>query len=145
MARHWTEPFDPTRHRGHMEFLPPRQIGPPSLGPRLVLFVAVCDFAFEFHSLDQLHACLKFYSQKHPPSARRNIGGADHWELERWFERLPLYLREEPKRIQVVAALQRALDDISPQPNVASSRVAKLGGGGRCHAFSVNESQANPS
>ncbi len=102
-----------------MEALPPAAIGAPTLGPRRVLFVSVCAFTFEFHSLDQLRACLAFYARKHHPSRRRDIGGADHWELERWFERLPLYLREESKRERVVAALQSALAEFdAPSPVV---------------------------
>lgn len=31
------------------------------------------------------------------------------WDVERWFERLPMYLQEEPKREKVVKALSRAL------------------------------------
>jgi hypothetical protein len=31
------------------------------------------------------------------------------WEIERWFERLPMYLMEEPKRQKVVKALSEAL------------------------------------
>jgi hypothetical protein len=118
MARHWTEPFNWTQHRDRMDglALPPRL---PSFVPRLVYFVSVCSFTFEFHSLDQLRVCLEFYSRKLHPSTRREIGAADHWECERWFERLPLYLREEPKRIQVVAALQHALDEFSTQSDVA--------------------------
>jgi hypothetical protein len=32
------------------------------------------------------------------------------WEVERWFERLTMYLLEEPKREKVVKALREALD-----------------------------------
>jgi hypothetical protein len=32
-----------------------------------------------------------------------------HWEAQRWFERLPMYLLEEPKRRKVVLALRQAL------------------------------------
>ena len=102
-----------------MEGFPPGRIGPPSLGPQLVLFVAVCDFTFEFHSLEQLRACLTFYNRRLQPTGRRDIGSADHWELERWFERLPLYLREEPKREKVAAVLQRALNEFTGNSNVA--------------------------
>jgi hypothetical protein len=31
------------------------------------------------------------------------------WEVERWFERLPMYLLENPKRLKVVDALGKAL------------------------------------
>ncbi len=72
-------------------------------------FVAVCSFTFSFQSLDQLRACLRYYSRKLHPSGRINLGVADHWEVQWWYERLPLYLREEPKRQKVVKALSRAL------------------------------------
>lgn len=32
------------------------------------------------------------------------------WEVERWFERLPMYLLEEPKRQKVFKALSKALE-----------------------------------
>lgn len=38
-----------------------------------------------------------------------DIGAADHWEVQRWFERLPMDLLEESKRVKVVKALRRAL------------------------------------
>lgn len=31
------------------------------------------------------------------------------WDVERWFERLPMYLLEEPKRQKVLKALSKAL------------------------------------
>jgi hypothetical protein len=55
-------------------------------------------------------ACFDFYDRKIQPGSRQDIGAADHWECERWFERLPLYLREEPKRQKVVKALAEALE-----------------------------------
>jgi hypothetical protein len=60
-------------------------------------------------------APLQFYEQKIVPSSRepesvRRLRGGDHWEAERWFEKLPLFLREEPKRLKVVKALRDALE-----------------------------------
>jgi hypothetical protein len=81
----------------------------PSLLRRQVYFVRVCSFTFQFHSTQQIQACLEYYNRKIQPSSRRDIGAADHWECERWFERLPLFLREEPKRQRVVKALRDAL------------------------------------
>src|SRR5687768_15081680 len=101
MAKIWSEPFDEVRHRDHMLGVPSstrEQHRAPTLLPRQVYFVRVSGFTFEFHSVEQLRACLAFYARKIQPSSRQHIGAADHWECERWFERLPLYLREEPKR-----------------------------------------------
>jgi hypothetical protein len=34
------------------------------------------------------------------------------WDIERWFERLPMYLLEEPKRQKVLKALNKALERV---------------------------------
>jgi len=67
-------------------------------------------------SIAQLRDCLAYYSHKIHPSSRTSVGAADHWEVQRSLERLPMYLLEEPKRVKVVKALERAL------------RVAESGG-----------------
>jgi hypothetical protein len=79
--------------------------------------VRVCGFTFEFHSTDEIRACATFYGSKVRPSSRSaeaaravRMGEVTwRWEVERWYERLPLYLREEPKRARVHAALEEAL------------------------------------
>jgi hypothetical protein len=77
-----------------------------------VVFVRVCDFDFEFHDRVQLDACIRCYSKAIRPSGRLPVYtenfGAHHGATQRWFERLPLYLREEPKRLKVLKALDRA-------------------------------------
>jgi hypothetical protein len=91
----------------------------PTLLQRQVYFVRVCSFTFQFHSVQQIQACFDFYDRKIQPSSRQHIGAADHWECERWFERLPLFLREEPKRQRVIKALQNALDLFKTETNRA--------------------------
>jgi hypothetical protein len=89
----------------------------PTISSHRVLFVRVCGFTFRFHTTEELIACLEFYEQKLHPSSRSAEAAAAvadetvgwRWHVERWYERLPLYLREEPKREQVVAALAKAL------------------------------------
>lgn len=91
---------------------------PTTLLPREVWYVRVCSFTFVFHTLEQLQACLDYYGQKTHRSSRipaaelHNYGG-DSGECQRWFDRLPMYLLEEPKRRKVVAALQAALSQWS--------------------------------
>jgi hypothetical protein len=121
MTKIWSEPFDPERHRNPMNWgwgAPPADEIPrhwraPTLERHAVLFVRVCSFTFEFHNLDQLRACLAYYAQKLHPTSRLPVTtqdyGGDHTETQRWFERLPAHLREETKRVQVVAALEEAL------------------------------------
>jgi hypothetical protein len=113
MAQIWSEVFDPNKHGNPMLPIP----GVPddhrwrtaSLQTHRVFRVRVCSFTFTFQSLEQLQACFDFYDRKIQPSSRQHLGAEDHWECERWFERLPLFLREEPKRKKVVKALQDAL------------------------------------
>lgn len=112
MAQIWSEAFDWTKHRDKMDGIDSSaadQFRAPTLIQRKVYFVRVCSFTFEFHSLQQIQTCLGFYERKIQPSSRCEIGAADHWECERWFERLPLFLREESKRQRVVKALRDAL------------------------------------
>ena len=94
--------------------------GKASLLPRHVIVVRVASFTFRFGTVEQLRECIKYYEQKTHPSSRiatktlaadlgkdwRELRG---WEVERWFERLPMYLLEEPKRHKVLKALSQAL------------------------------------
>ena len=78
-----------------------------------VYFVRLCSFTFEFHSIMQIKACLDYYRQKVHPSTRLNMGAADHWEMQRWFERLPMYLLEGSKRLKVMKALSAAIAEFT--------------------------------
>jgi hypothetical protein len=89
----------------------------PTLSSPRVLFARVAGFTFEFHSIAQSQACLAFYAARIHPSGRSEARATAvregevtwRWEVERWHARLPLYLREEPRRVRVVAALTAAL------------------------------------
>ena len=77
-------------------------------------FVEVCGFTFRFRSLEKIEEYLNYYRQKIHPSSADGVGdndysSGDHWERQSNFDRLPFYLREEPKRLKVVKALERAL------------------------------------
>lgn len=118
MARIWKETFDSAKHGGLPDYCPEvieplkRHRKAPTLIPHEVVFVHVCSFTFRFDSEEQLRKVLDYYEQKILPSSREPesvLGGGDHWEAERWFERLPLFLREEPKRQKVAKALRDAL------------------------------------
>jgi hypothetical protein len=118
MARIWKEPWDNLKHSNRMAefgFFNPRWADAPSLFPREIYLVRVCSFTFEFCNLTQIKECLAYFTLKIHPSSRTKIGTLEHWEAQRWFERLPLFLSEEPKRKKVVAALTQALDKFSPE------------------------------
>ena len=114
MAKIWKEELDWSRHSNKMNA--PVDY-PPKIGglQRWVYLVRVCSFTFEFHSIEQVKACLDYYSRKIHPSSRMDIGAADSWEMQRWFERLPMYLLEEPKRQKVVKALSVALKEFDAE------------------------------
>ena len=92
------------------------------LDPHSVYFVRACSFQFEFHSLDQLQACLEYFSRKVQPTSRiphnelRNCGG-DHSEMQRWFERLPMKLMDNHRRPRIVSALRTAVEDFTRTAN----------------------------
>ncbi|MEJ2613201.1 MAG: hypothetical protein P8179_24910 [Candidatus Thiodiazotropha sp.] len=86
-----------------------------------VYFIEACGFTFQFLNVAQLSECLAYYEIKNAGSTREEIGAADHWEVQRWYERLPLYLREETKRIKVVKVLKKA------QEIIVSNKVIERG------------------
>jgi len=123
MAKIWTEIFDPKRHSdkmhdvSHLPGVPREQYWrAPTLQRYPVYFVRVSGFTFEFHSIKQLEVCLEFFSQKVRPSSMIRFSESDrkihwlHWVCQRWFERLPMQLLEERRRVRIVAALKKALD-----------------------------------
>jgi hypothetical protein len=120
VARIWKERFDSAQHGGLPDSLPDvteairRHWAAPTLIPHDVVFVSVCSFTFRFDTKEQLQRVLRYYEQKIVPTSREpesvwGLRGGDHGEAERWFEKLPVFLREEPKRPKVVKALRDAL------------------------------------
>ena len=112
MARIWIEPYKaqsgpPWDYWGSVDADAHQRA--PALVPMNVLMVNVASFTFHFFSVQQIRDCLAYYNEKTHPSSRLSIGAMDHWEAQRWFERLPMYLLEESKRARVVKALSRAL------------------------------------
>jgi hypothetical protein len=99
-----------TREFDGMRYRPYRYSSNP---PENVLFVRVCSFTFAFFSAEEIQSYLDYYSKKiHPSSARPNLPTSG-WEYQTVFDELPLYLREEPKRKQVVKALTMAMAEFS--------------------------------
>jgi hypothetical protein len=143
MSRAWREPYDGRRHRDKMgdlgrdAFVVARSSAGDSLRPRWTYFVAVAGFTFQFLSLQQVRACLRFYRNNNPGPSRMPIGGADHWEVQAWHERLPARLRHHSKRAQVARALQDALRTFvtasSGPPNRRKGLTSRRGNAGRAH------------
>jgi len=139
MPRVWLEQYSSTRHSQPMRnFIQGRRaveryLASPTIHGHKVLLVRVCGFTFTFHSIDELEACRCYYSKKILPSRRSHVAAQAvrnrtvgwRWEVERWNERLPLYLREDAKRSRVARALDQALFDVS----LPNGRLAKAWGG----------------
>ena len=82
----------------------------PSLIPKDVLLVSVASFTFQFFTVQQLRECLEYFSRKtHPKQSSFPSGPRITGKLNVWFERLPMYLLEAPKRRKVISALSEAL------------------------------------
>jgi hypothetical protein len=122
------EDYDPVRHPNPMQYVDSAQAKRRERGGKLVPYrvciVRVADFEFLFHSTVQLELCLEYYRLEHLPSTRLpvhtgNFGG-DHWETQRWFERLPGRLRAEGIRQKVIAVLETALETYSREPGAVT-------------------------
>jgi hypothetical protein len=115
MARIWKETYDSAKHQAPIEYWGSvdDHLRAPSLVPKYVIMVHVASFTFQFMSVQQLRECHSYFEQKIHPSSRFSTppvtSTATHGESRRWFERLPMHLLEEPKRLKVVEALGRAL------------------------------------
>ena len=115
MARHWKELAQNRSDSLHTEWN---------------YFVHVCSFTFCFLSLPHIEEYHAYFSQKtHSSSSdiysrpkwdymkgrqeKFGFANSHHYERQSKFDRLPLYLFEEPKRQKVVKALERAIREFS--------------------------------
>jgi hypothetical protein len=75
--------------------------------------VSVCSFTFKFYSEAEIQEYISFFEKRtHPSSTLPTPAGSDsffRWHSQRWYERLPMYLQEESKRVKVLKALRKAL------------------------------------
>jgi hypothetical protein len=112
---HWSESFSLQGYGGLLG----HDVSPdPKLVPIWTYFVKVCGFTFQFGSVAQIEAVLVYYSRKLHPSSRMPDSKwlrAEHDVAQAWYDRLPGYLRKEPKRRRVVKALERALVEFEPE------------------------------
>ncbi len=112
MARFWKQPNHGRRFGDRSRPLQPLYAR--SLEPPEEFCVNVCSFTFHFESKDEINEYIAFFDRQTHPSGRLPVPeGADmfdRWHMQRWFERLPMYLQEEPKREKVLKALRKAVD-----------------------------------
>ncbi len=101
----------------------------PNLVPYWVCSVTVKGFTFVFHSLEQIRVCLDYYRRTHRTSSRLPLAeqgfSGDHWEVQRWHEKLPAKLLEKNVRPRVVIALERAMKEYSQLSGSATTVESK--------------------
>lgn len=122
----WKERYSKHRHSNRMYggVESALEIAANPLAGQWVYFVECCGFTFQFIGLPQLNTCLSYYEKAHVGSTRMPIGTADHWEVQRWHERLPGYLRAQSKRLKTIKALKKAQRAIISQGVVAERRIS---------------------
>ncbi len=133
MSRVKIEDYEPQRHPNPMQWFDDTQRKQyreaPTLVPFKVCLVTVGRFTFIFHSAEQIQLCLDYYERQTHPSSRlpvytESLGG-DHWETQRWFDRLPQYLLENKRRPKVVSALRKAFEEYSKIPGARTGVEVK--------------------
>lgn len=126
------EEFDSKLHPNPMQWVDSEQARRRDAGGKLVPYsvciVQIRQFEFIFHSTTQLELCLEYYRMEHLPSTRLPVHtgyhGGDHYETQRWFERLPGKLRSGNVRPVVVSTLQRALALYAAVPGAVTGTEA---------------------
>jgi hypothetical protein len=111
MPRYWKEPHTGARYGDS----PPETLPAPARGLVIqdLICVSVCSFTFKFYSGNEIQEYIAFFEKKtHRSSTLPIPTGSDsffRWHSQRWYERLPMYLQEESKRVKVLKALRKAL------------------------------------
>jgi hypothetical protein len=113
VARIWKEAQDGRRYGD----VPSRTLPAhaQTLIPREFICVNVCSFTFRFQNTDEIREYVSFFEKKTHPTSRVPASmlpdcNFRHWHSQRRYERLPMYLQEEPKREKVLKALRKAIE-----------------------------------
>ena len=114
MGKVWREIADPAVHS---DFMSNHTEGgfcikpiPDPLIEKWVYLAEVCNFTFQFSSLDQVRECIAYFEQKTHPSTRCD----DHIPYERywhpWYCKLPKGIIKKTKRKKVLKSLYKILE-----------------------------------
>ncbi|RFA26259.1 hypothetical protein CAI21_17420 [Alkalilimnicola ehrlichii] len=112
MSRVWREIADPKKHRDFMSSFTeggiPVEKSRDNLVSKWVYLAHVCNFTFQFVSLDQVRECKAYFEQKTHPSTR---GPHPPWEhyWHPWYCKLPKGINKGVKRQKVVKVLNEIL------------------------------------
>ncbi len=126
MSKIWREIADPKKH---VDFMSTSSLGgvpvsssKDNLIEKWVYFVEVCNFTFQFASIDQVKECKEYFSNKVHPSTRQEGVDLEHyWHL--WYCKLPKGINRGAKREKVLKALDKLLNEWDTH-NKAMQRTA---------------------
>lgn len=112
MSKVWREIADPMKHSdfisnshiGGMPVTQPRD----NLLEKWVYLVDVCNFTFQFASIEQVKECKAYFEQKvHPSTIGYHPPFEHYWQP--WYCKLPKGINKDVKRQKVLKALHKIL------------------------------------
>lgn len=113
MSRVWREIADPKKHSDFMstnnEGGVPIDKSRDNLIEKWVYLAEVCNFKFQFASLDQVKECKEYFERKLQPTTRGSHPPFEHY-WHPWFCKLPKGITKETNRQKVLKALNKILD-----------------------------------
>lgn len=88
-----------------------------ALIPKWAYFVHAGGFTFSFLQLRHLEIAAEYFSRPLKPASRTKdgIGAADHWEVQRWYDRLPKGLERKDRRAKIAKAMKAALSELAAE------------------------------
>jgi len=112
MSKVWREKADPKKHfdfmSNHNEGGIPIQKSRNNLIEKWVYLAEVCNFTFQFASIEQVKECKSYFENKiHPSTMGGNPPFEHYWHP--WFSKLPKGINKGVKRQKVIKALDKIL------------------------------------
>ncbi|KZZ44150.1 hypothetical protein A3759_12310 [Thalassolituus sp. HI0120] len=112
MSKVWREIADPKKHIDYMstrnEGGVPVEASRDNLIEKWVYFADVCNFTFQFASIDQVQECKEYFSKSVHPSTREEGHDLEHY-WHPWYSKLPKGINKGVKREKVIKALNNIL------------------------------------
>ncbi|OUS29455.1 hypothetical protein A9Q99_10200 [Gammaproteobacteria bacterium 45_16_T64] len=112
MSKVWREIADPKKH---VDFMSTRNEGGipivasrDNLIEKWVYFANVCDFTFQFSSLDQVVECKEYFSNSVHPSTKERGHDLEHY-WHPWYAKLPKGINKGSKREKVIKSLNEII------------------------------------
>lgn len=113
MGKVWREIADPSTHSDfmstHNEAGIPVTPSADQLIEKWVYFAEICDFTFQFVSLDQVRECIGYFERKTHQSTRSKHPPHEHY-WHPWYCKLPKGLTRKNKRRKVLKCLYKILE-----------------------------------